>query len=110
MPVPMHCQYRHSLIPAWIRDNISTVPQSSPPASPWVTVMRGAQLPRDNVFVDLVISVQFQVQKENLYDAFYKLTDSRQQISSYVYDTVRASVPKMDLDNVFESKEEIASR
>lgn len=51
-----------------------------------------------------------QVQREDLYDAFYKLTDSRQQISSYVYDTVRASVPKMDLDNVFESKEEIASR
>ncbi|KAG1653983.1 hypothetical protein FOA52_007176 [Chlamydomonas sp. UWO 241] len=64
---------------------------------------------KDNVFVDLVISVQYQVQKDDMYDAFYKLTDSKQQISSYVFDVVRASVPKMELDHVFESKEEIAS-
>lgn len=63
---------------------------------------------RDNVFVTLVISVQYQVQKDSVWDAFYKLTDSRQQISSYIFDVVRASVPKMNLDDVFEAKEEIA--
>jgi len=63
---------------------------------------------RDNVFVTLVISVQYQVQKEAVYDAFYKLTDSSSQISSYIFDVVRASVPKMNLDDVFEAKEEIA--
>lgn len=50
---------------------------------------------RDNVFVTLVISVQYQVQKENLFDAFYRLTNSNQQISSYIFDVVRATVPKV---------------
>ncbi|GFH14600.1 PHB domain-containing protein, partial [Haematococcus lacustris] len=44
----------------------------------------------------------------NVYDAFYKLTDSRQQISSYIFDVVRATVPKLELDSVFLEKEEIA--
>jgi len=63
---------------------------------------------KDNVFVTLVISVQYQVQREQIYDAFYRLTDSKQQISSHIFDVVRASVPKMNLDDVFEAKEEIA--
>lgn len=64
---------------------------------------------RDNVFVKIIISVQYQVVRENIFDAFYKLTDSSSQIRSYVFDVVRATVPKMDLDDVFSSKEEIAS-
>ncbi|KAK9814701.1 hypothetical protein WJX72_010130 [[Myrmecia] bisecta] len=63
---------------------------------------------RDNVFVNVVVSVQYQVVKENVYDAFYKLTDSRSQITSYVFDVVRATVPKINLDDVFTTKEEIA--
>lgn len=39
---------------------------------------------------------------------FYKLTNSHQQISSYVFDVVRATVPKMDLDSVFVEKRQIA--
>lgn len=42
-----------------------------------------------------------QVMKESVYDAFYKLTDSRSQITSYVFDVVRSTVPKMNLDDVF---------
>ena len=42
-----------------------------------------------------------QVIKEAIYDAFYKLTDSRSQITAYVFDVVRASVPRMDLDEIF---------
>lgn len=64
---------------------------------------------KDNVFVNIVVSVQYQVQRETVYDAFYKLTDSVSQIKSYVFDVVRATVPKMNLDDVFTSKEEIAS-
>ncbi|KAL4448951.1 hypothetical protein ABPG77_007668 [Micractinium sp. CCAP 211/92] len=63
---------------------------------------------KDNVFVDVVVSVQYQVIRESLYDAFYKLTDSRSQITSYVFDEVRATVPRMPLDDVFTSKEDIA--
>ena len=46
-------------------------------------------------------SILAQVIKEAIYDAFYKLTDSRSQITAYVFDVVRASVPRMDLDEIF---------
>ncbi|APG60795.1 SPFH domain-containing protein [Christiangramia salexigens] len=63
---------------------------------------------KDNVFVKLKISVQFQVIKNNVYDAFYKLESPHDQITSYVFDVVRAEVPKMKLDDVFERKDDIA--
>eukprot|EP00884_Botryococcus_braunii_P018486 jgi/Botrbrau1/5320/Bobra.0391s0031.1 len=63
---------------------------------------------KDNVFCRIVVSVQYQVIKDNLYDAFYSLTDSHSQIRSYVFDVVRAIVPKINLDDVFTTKEEIA--
>lgn len=56
---------------------------------------------KDNVFVHLVVSIQYQVVREAIYDAFYKLTNSRTQITAYVFDVVRASVPKMDLDEIY---------
>lgn len=63
---------------------------------------------KDDVFVRLKISVQFQVVKDSVYDAFYKLENPHDQITSYVFDVVRAEVPKMKLDDVFERKNDIA--
>jgi regulator of protease activity HflC (stomatin/prohibitin superfamily) len=63
---------------------------------------------KDDVFVRLKISVQFQVLKTKVYDAFYKLENPHDQITSYVFDVVRAEVPKMKLDNVFERKDDVA--
>ncbi|WP_341663698.1 SPFH domain-containing protein [Blattabacterium cuenoti] len=63
---------------------------------------------KDNVFVKVKISVQFQVIKEKVYEAFYKLDNSHAQITSYIFDVVRAEVPKMRLDDVFERKDHIA--
>ncbi|MEZ4857360.1 MAG: SPFH domain-containing protein [Flavobacteriaceae bacterium] len=63
---------------------------------------------KDDVFVKLKISVQFQVIKTKVYDAFYKLESPHDQITSYVFDVVRAEVPKMKLDDVFERKDDIA--
>ena len=63
---------------------------------------------KDDVFVRLKISVQFQVIKEKVYDAFYKLENPHEQMTSYVFDVVRAEVPKMKLDDVFERKDDIA--
>lgn len=63
---------------------------------------------KDDVFVHLKVSVQFRVIPENVYDAFYKLDDPFVQINSYIFDTVRAEVPKMKLDDVFERKDDIA--
>ena len=64
---------------------------------------------KDDVFVKLKISVQFQVVPSRIYDAFYKLENSNDQITSYVFDVVRAEVPKMKLDDVFERKDDIAN-
>ncbi len=63
---------------------------------------------KDDVFVRLKVSVQFQVIKDKVYDAFYKLESPNDQITSYVFDVVRAEVPKMKLDDVFERKDDIA--
>lgn len=63
---------------------------------------------KDDVFVRLKISVQFRVGIDKIYDAFYQLEDPQGQITSYVFDVVRAEVPKMRLDDVFERKDDIA--
>ncbi|KAB5488873.1 MULTISPECIES: SPFH domain-containing protein [Flagellimonas] len=63
---------------------------------------------RDDVFVKLKISVQYVVIKDKVYDAFYKLEYPHDQITSYVFDVVRAEVPKMKLDDVFVKKDDIA--
>jgi regulator of protease activity HflC (stomatin/prohibitin superfamily) len=62
----------------------------------------------DDVFVRLKVSVQFKVIKTKVYDAFYKLDYPHDQITSYVFDVVRAEVPKMKLDDVFVKKDDIA--
>src|SRR5690606_26063320 len=62
----------------------------------------------DDVFVRLKISVQFVVIRSKVYDAFYKLDYPHDQITSYVFDVVRAEVPKMKLDDVFVKKDDIA--
>ena len=62
----------------------------------------------DDVFVRLKISVQFMVISKKVYDAFYKLDYAHDQITSYVFDVVRAEVPKMKLDDVFVKKDDIA--
>ncbi len=63
---------------------------------------------KDNVFVKLKVSVQFRILADSVYDAFYKLENPYEQITSYVFDTVRAEVPKLILDDVFERKDDIA--
>jgi len=63
---------------------------------------------RDDVFVHLRVSVQFQVMSDKIFDAHYALDNHRHQIASYIFDDVRAEVPKMELDDVFAKKEDIA--
>ncbi len=62
----------------------------------------------DDVFVKLKVSVQYVVIKSKVYDAFYQLEYPHDQITSYVFDVVRAEVPKMKLDDVFVKKDDIA--
>lgn len=62
----------------------------------------------DDVFVKLKVSVQYVVLKDKVYEAFYQLEYPHDQITSYVFDVVRAEVPKMKLDDVFVKKDDIA--
>lgn len=62
----------------------------------------------DDVFVKLKVSVQYKVIYDKVYDAFYKLDYPHEQITSYVFDVVRAEVPKMKLDDVFVKKDDVA--
>jgi len=62
----------------------------------------------DNVFVNLQVSVQYQVRREYVKEAYYSLENAKNQIASYVFDDVRAEVPKLELDDVFAKKEDIA--
>jgi regulator of protease activity HflC (stomatin/prohibitin superfamily) len=63
---------------------------------------------KDNVFVQVAVAVQFRVLVDRAYDAYYRLSDPRNQIQSYVFDVVRSTVPRMELDEAFASKADIA--
>jgi len=64
---------------------------------------------KDNVFVKVVVAVQYKVKEDKVPSAFYKLTDPKAQIRSYVFDVVRSSIPRLDLDDAFASKDDIAN-
>ncbi|MGH6876889.1 MAG: SPFH domain-containing protein [Rhizomicrobium sp.] len=63
----------------------------------------------DNVFVKLFVAVQYRVIEGKEADSYYKLQNHVDQIKSYVLDVVRAQVPKMNLDEVFEKKDEVGA-
>lgn len=71
--------------------------------------VRVETITKDKVSLHLTVSVQYQVLQGRAYDAFYKLQNPTSQIESYVFDAVRARVPEMDLDQVFQNKGEIAN-
>mmetsp|Transcript_32080 Transcript_32080/g.108947 ORF Transcript_32080/g.108947 Transcript_32080/m.108947 type:complete len:195 (-) Transcript_32080:15-599(-) len=72
----------------------------------------------DNVFVDVIISIQYKVNEgfsdpndklsSGVYKAFYELSDPKKQITAYVYDVVRSTIPLATLDQAFEDKETIS--
>ncbi|KAF5749020.1 SPFH/band 7/PHB domain membrane-associated family protein [Tripterygium wilfordii] len=63
---------------------------------------------KDNVFVTVVASVQYRALADKAVDAFYRLTNTKGQIQAYVFDVIRASLPKLNLDAAFEQKNDIA--
>ncbi|WOK95779.1 hypersensitive-induced response protein 1-like [Canna indica] len=63
---------------------------------------------KDNVFVNVVASIQYRALPEKASDAFYKLSNTQSQIQAYVFDVIRASMPKLNLDDAFEQKNDIA--
>lgn len=63
---------------------------------------------KDNVFVVIPVSVQYQVLADKVNDAYYKLTDPQKQIESYVYNVILGHVPKLALDDAYLEKDQIA--
>lgn len=63
---------------------------------------------KDNVFVKVNVAVQYFIIPEKVYEAYYKLSDAEGQMRAYVFDGIRSSLPKLDLDHAFSSKNEIA--
>jgi regulator of protease activity HflC (stomatin/prohibitin superfamily) len=63
---------------------------------------------KDNVFVQIPISVQYKVMPDKVYDAFYKLSDPIKQIESFVYNVILGHVPKLTLDETFDQQAQIA--
>jgi regulator of protease activity HflC (stomatin/prohibitin superfamily) len=63
---------------------------------------------RDNVFVQIPVSVQFQVLEDKIYDAFYKLSAPQKQIESFVFNSILGHVPKLTLDETFEQQSGIS--
>lgn len=63
----------------------------------------------DNVFINVKVSVQYMVKPGHEREAFYKLTNPRHQIESYVFDSLRAEVPKFTLDDVFVVKDKLST-
>jgi regulator of protease activity HflC (stomatin/prohibitin superfamily) len=62
----------------------------------------------DNVFITSVVSVQYQVLRDKVYEAFYALSNPARQITAHVYDVMRSQLPTLELDAVFEAKEDLA--
>lgn len=63
---------------------------------------------RDNVFVQIPVSVQYQVLDDRIYDAFYKLSAPQKQIESFVFNSILGHVPKLSLDETFEQQSGIS--
>jgi regulator of protease activity HflC (stomatin/prohibitin superfamily) len=64
---------------------------------------------KDNVFVKVPVAVQYRAIPDRAADTYYQLTDDEEQLTSYVLDVVRAKVPTLALDEVFEKKDDIAA-
>lgn len=65
---------------------------------------------KDNVFAMLGLSVQYQIRPENTEKAFFSLDNPSAQLDSYIENVVRAQVPKMKLDELFESQSDICQK
>ena len=62
----------------------------------------------DNVFVQIPVSVQYQVLDDKIFEAFYKLSNPQKQIESFVFNSILGHVPKLTLDETFEQQSGIS--
>jgi len=70
-------------------------------------VVRCETKTKDDVFVNVQVCVQYRV--VNAQDSAYKMADPYSQIQAYVFDVIRAEVPKLDLNDVFLEKDKLSA-
>jgi regulator of protease activity HflC (stomatin/prohibitin superfamily) len=63
---------------------------------------------KDNVFVQIPVSVQYQILPDKIFDAFYKLSSPQKQIESFVFNSILGHVPKLTLDETFDQQSGIS--
>ena len=63
---------------------------------------------KDDVRTHLELAVQYEVLPEDSAKAFFKMTNPKSQIESFIQSVVRAHVPRMDLDDLFLAQDEIS--
>jgi len=64
---------------------------------------------KDNVFVTIPVSVQYQVLPDKVFEAYYKLSFPQKQIESYVFNSILGHVPTLTLDEAFEQQAQISA-
>lgn len=73
------------------------------------SILKIESITKDKVSVIVQVAVQYYILPDKTYDAFYKLDDPSKQMTAYVFDVVRARLPKLDLDQAYDQKDEIAN-
>ncbi len=63
---------------------------------------------KDKVSVRVACTVNYNVLEGREADSYYKLATPKAQIETFVFDVVRSQVPKLTLDEIFDSKDHIA--
>ena len=63
---------------------------------------------KDNVFVTAQVSTQYRIDPKQTAQAYYELSDPERQIQAYIADAIRSALPQMDLDQIFEKKDDVA--
>lgn len=62
----------------------------------------------DNTFITVQLTLQYRIDDDKVFEAFYSLRNPAQQISSHIIDAVRAVVPTMTIESAFASKDRIS--
>jgi regulator of protease activity HflC (stomatin/prohibitin superfamily) len=62
---------------------------------------------KDNVLVVVACAVHYEVMEDRVRDAYYRFSNPSGQISSYAGNVIRGEVPKMTIDELFTSRDEI---
>lgn len=65
---------------------------------------------RDNVFVNVKITLQYQILPEAVERAFYTLAAPLQQIEAYVFNSIRGKIPQFDIDDLFVERATLATQ